>query len=162
MSDCAAVDFTAEIGRVAASLGRIATADQVVILDETLKTFARRDPGASTVSVEIEAGTLTPLGGFLQAEVAKFATVPVPAPDQAASDWQVLRVGGSTGYRKADDPMARIVAGLQASEAAATARQVAEWPNPWVKGVENRTRQQIIINTDPARAARFKAEARAS
>lgn len=79
---------------------------------------------------------------------------PVPAP--------ATRPGAPTarpGKIEVDTPIAAFGRSLAAQHAAAMAKEAETWPNPWVKGQENRTRQNIIRNHNPALAARHRAEA---
>ncbi|OHV16223.1 hypothetical protein BK022_13540 [Methylorubrum extorquens] len=90
---------------------------------------------------------------------SQFALVQAEPKPVAPDAWLKVSLGGSTGWRRAGDPMAAIMQGLAASDAAALTREMPTYANPWLPGRVNRTHQVIISKSDPALAARFKAEA---
>lgn len=149
-----AISFSSEIERVAANLGRAPTPDQISNLNLVLQSLAEIDLEAGTVSIEGEA-----VDAYLNREAAKFAPVEAPSTPKT-SGYVRFEIGNSASYRRADDALVKITNSFRAAEDAALAREAAEWPNPWAAGHENRTRQSILTNTEPARAAKLKAEAK--
>lgn len=144
----------------AEALDRVPTQQHIEMLGEVLKTLVRHDAAANVLTVEEDEGQHVDFVAYVDAAVAKFPAKPAPVPEPAAPDaWIKVTLGGSTGWRKANDPMTAILKGLQASGDAALAREVSTLPNPWLPGQINRTHQVLITKSDPARAARFKAEA---
>lgn len=153
MSDTATVTFAGEIRRLAAAQGRVPTDAQVADLEALTRSRSFVDATAGTVVMNDGSAVAV----FLNQEVASFA--PAKAELPAGSDLIRVRIGSSTGHRRADDFFASFTAGLDKAHDAALAAEAATWPNPWAKGHENRTRQVVLTKINPAGAAKMKAEA---
>ncbi len=154
----ASADFSGEIRRTAAALGRDPTGAQVAALQEELRTFCVIDPETRTVSVEIE-GKTTSLPAYLTKAAGAFAKLAPAEPTPAGREWVKISVGGSTGWRHINDPFLKVKASIDGSYDSELAAEMKNWPNPWTKGRENRTRQTIMSNKNPAMAAKMQAEA---
>lgn len=155
MSSTDSVLFADEIRRTAAALGRSPTDEQVANLEMLARSRTYIDAAAGRVMMN-DGGDVA---AFLTRETNAFPLV--QAEPAASEGWVKLQNSASTWYRKANDPLTKIVTGFQAAEDAALAREIAGWPNPWRAGHQNRTRQAVITNKDPARAAQLKAQAAA-
>ncbi|CAO4172228.1 hypothetical protein [Methylorubrum extorquens] len=168
MTDLSHVSFIVEICRSAQQLGRTPAPEQIEALDQALKLAVQIDHEGRPVVV------IEPVGDFIGRHVAAFpkmesaptsTTLPAGAKGaldriEADADAGILRVGsGVQQGRPRGDPFADIVRGLEARHQVALAAEASGWPNPWLESQINRTRQTILSKTDPARAARMKAEA---
>lgn len=168
MTDLSHVSFVTAIRETAAKLGRTPVPEQIEALDKELKLSVQIDhEGHPVVGIE-------PVGDFIGRQIAAFPTMEsmqgsttLPAGTKGAldrieadADAGILRVGsGVQQGRPRGDPFADIVRGLEARHQVVLAAEASGWPNPWLDGQINRTHQTIISRTDPARAARMKAEA---
>lgn len=165
--------FTGAIREAATAAGQAPTAEQVETLNAILQSLATVIDGRVVVE---DGETTVAIDTYLRRQVASFPRAPQtdaqPAPASSATAGEpILSANGehvfiksTSGSRWArrDDPMTRIITGFEASEQAARVHEANRWPNPWCTGPNfNRTRQQIISNIDPARAAILRAEASA-
>ena len=75
--------------------------------------------------------------------------VPAPAAPSSAPQWAKRGTGAISDFARA----------LAEQQDAALIRESETWGNPWLSGQINRTRQQILLNKNPAMAARFKSQA---
>lgn len=155
MSGTSSVSFADEIRRTAAALGRAPTAQQVDDLETLVRSRTYIDGDAGRVAMNDG----TDVTAFIARETNAFPFVQVEPEPVAPDAWVKVSIGGSTGWRRANDPMTTIMQGLAASDAAALAREIPSYGNPWLPGQVNRTHQAIISKSDPALAARYKSEA---
>lgn len=91
---------------------------------------------------------------------ARRTPTPPPVPtDTAPEGWTTVKFNASTGLRRTNDPMLGVIQSIKADQDAPLLAEMQTWPNPYRPGPNfNRTRQAVLTNRDPARAARFKAE----
>lgn len=155
MSGTSSVSFADEIRRTAAALGRTPTAQQVDDLETLVRSRTYLDEDAGSVAMNDGSD----VAAFIAKEANAFSLVQAEPEPVAPDAWVKVSIGGSTGWRRASDPMATIMQSLAASDAAALAREIPSYSNPWLPGQVNRTHQVIISKSDPALAARFKSEA---
>lgn len=74
---------------------------------------------------------------------------PAPAAPSSAPQWAKRGTGPISDFARA----------LAEKEDAAWVRESESWPNPWLPANLNRTRQQVLINKNPALAQRHRAQA---
>jgi hypothetical protein len=170
MTNLSHVTFTGAIREAATELGRAPSEEQVANLNLVLQTLADRDDETGALTVATEAGSV-PFADYLTEQAGRFpkptASSNVPAGLRSALDRikadaakGILRTGsGVQQGRPRGDAFADIVRGLEARHQIALAAEAATYPNPWLPGQINRTRQVVITKADPARAAQYRAEA---
>lgn len=159
MSDLNHVTFTGAIREAASKLGRVPTAEQVQELNAELQRLADLDDETQVITIASTEGFI-PLPDFMAKRMVSFPQAAVGTIDRDVNDDDraPLRIGNGVQYGRRD-AFADIVRAIQVRDAEALAREAAGWSNPWRKGHENRTRQTIISKIDPAKAARYRAEA---
>lgn len=155
----ASADFSGEIRRTAAALGRVPTASQVDILQEVLRSSSQVDAETGAITVEID-DAVVPIGDYIAKAAGGFAKLAPAEPTPAGREWVKINVGGSTGWRHVTDPFLKVKASIDSTYDSELAAEMKNWPNPFTKGQENRTRQTVMTNKDPAMAAKLKAEAK--
>ena len=165
------MDFSNILNRLALAECRAAgapddRADVAAVLVASKLRITDRD-GVAVVQVVDDRGT--PRIGNVRgddmevaafvAEVAKASPLFFqPTPEASTSTATPPGTAAPAG-ETVTEQMRRLNAERAARSARADEAGVKGWPNPWKAGAENLSRQMALMNLDPARAARFQAEA---
>ena len=149
-----AASFAGAIRAKATELGRAVGKEAVAEIEEACRSLARIDPATSAVMIDLGKGAI-PIDTHLANEVRRLSTVSTadaaPGGTNSRPTW-----GANDGFLA----MGRGWADIQKAKLAS---EVATWINLWLKGpTYNRTRQQVIHNSNPALAAEMKMKAGAA